>query len=474
MNTSQINLTRRYILALALLAVLSVTGFVILNAAIRAQRTWAAVINVSGRQRMLSQRIARFALLYTLAENADERASLKNILTSDLTLFEESHNALIEGGSVRGLSGDEVLLLPGSPSTEVENLYFGSPSNVDNQVKTYISEAKTILNGPTSELTVDNPHLQYLLKSSGSDILIGLNTVTGQYQIESEAATSQLQVLEFGVVGATLLAIILTGFLIFRPMVQQITKRTQELLENVQLVGRQNVQLESRARAIALSAEVSRRLSVARTPRQLAVDVVEQVQEAFKYYHAHIYFVDEATGDLIMAGGTGDAGAAMLARGHKVPKGRGLVGRAAETNAPVLVPDVSKEEGWLSNPLLPETQSEAAVPITAGAKALGVLDVQQNTVNGLAEADVEILQLMAGQVAISMQNARAFEESRARAELESLVGSIGQKIQRSATVEEALQTAVRELGTALGASRVKAKIQPASQQTVSTDPVPAG
>lgn len=214
-----------------------------------------------------------------------------------------------------------------------------------------------------------------------------------------------------------------------------------------------------RSLAVQTSAEVSRRLSVATNPNQLAVEVVEQVKAAFNYYHAHIYFLDEATGDLIMAGGTGEAGAAMLARGHKVPKGRGLVGRAAATNQPVLVPDVSKAEGWLPNVLLPDTKSETAIPISSGNQVLGVLDVQQNTVNGLNEEDVSLLQSLAGQVSISLQNARSFEQSKAQADLESLVNSIGQKIQRTTSVEDTLQTAIRELGLALGASRVSASIQ---------------
>jgi GAF domain-containing protein/HAMP domain-containing protein len=223
-------------------------------------------------------------------------------------------------------------------------------------------------------------------------------------------------------------------------------------------LGKAFEDVRRRALAVQTSAEVSRRLSTATSARQLAVEVVEQVQAAFHYYHAHIYFIDQETGDLVMAGGTGEAGATMLARGHKVTKGRGLVGRAAESNAPVLVPDVSKAEGWLPNPLLPETRSEAAIPITSGKTVLGVIDVQQNVVNGLGDEDVELLQSLAGQVAISYVNARTFEESRAKADLEAMVNAIGQKIQRTDSIEETLQTAIRELGVALGASSVKASI----------------
>ena len=80
------------------------------------------------------------------------------------------------------------------------------------------------------------------------------------------------------------------------------------------------------------------------------------------------------------------------------------------------------------------------------------------SINGLGENDIVLLQSLASQVAISLQNARTYEQSRAQAELESKVNLIAQKIQRAATMEEVLQIAIREVGQALGASRVRARI----------------
>jgi nitrate/nitrite-specific signal transduction histidine kinase len=228
-------------------------------------------------------------------------------------------------------------------------------------------------------------------------------------------------------------------------------------------------------KALATFREISR-LSATLEEKQLAAEVVDRVQKTLRIHHALIYLYDEAGENLILAGGTGEVGRRMLAEGHKLPKGKGPAGRAAESNAPVLLGDVSKDPDRPVHPLLPKTKSEAAVPIAAGERVLGVLDVQQNIANGITPADVEALQSIAEQVALAARKTREPAPERRQAEREALIASISRKIRGTASAEDALRTAALELGLALGSgeARIAVSAIPPSSRTEAGADSPAG
>lgn len=239
-------------------------------------------------------------------------------------------------------------------------------------------------------------------------------------------------------------------------LAETLNTMTSQLSESI---ANLEAQVQARTRALEASNEVGRRISANLIPQRLVAEVVNQVKIAFDYYHVHVYLIDKAGENLVMAGGTGEAGKQLLANKHQIEHGQGLVGQAAETNASVLVPDVTKNSTWLPNPLLPDTKAETAVPIIYADKLFGVLDVQHNVVDGLSQRDVDLLESIAAQVAIALQNARAYERAQDKAEQEAHFNEINRTIQSTTDVETAMQVAVRELGRVLDAKQVRVQLQ---------------
>lgn len=232
----------------------------------------------------------------------------------------------------------------------------------------------------------------------------------------------------------------------------EMTTQIQDLVTNLEL------RVSERTRVLEASMDVSRSVSTILDQKQLVAEVVQQVRDSFNYYHVHIYLVDENTNDLVMAGGTGEAGQVLLGGGHKIAQGKGLVGRAAATKSTVLITNVEEEESWIPNPVLPDTKAEIATPIISGGRVLGVLDVQQNEVNSLTEIDTQLLELVATQIAIALRNARLYASAQSQARREAVANSIGQKLQTAANIESVLQIAAQELGKALNSQRATVQL----------------
>ena len=216
----------------------------------------------------------------------------------------------------------------------------------------------------------------------------------------------------------------------------------------------------ARTKDLATVAEVGTATATVLETDKLLQAVVDLTKERFELYHSHIYLLDEKGENLVLTSGAGEPGRIMVSEKRSIPldSEQSLVARAARERKGVIVNDVTQSPDFLPNPLLPDTRSELAVPMIVGGKVIGVFDVQSDQVGRFTDSDINIQTTLAAQVSTSIQNVRSFEQSKAQADLESLVNAIGQKIQRTTTVDDTLQTAVRELGLALGASRVTGHI----------------
>jgi signal transduction histidine kinase len=139
--------------------------------------------------------------------------------------------------------------------------------------------------------------------------------------------------------------------------------------------------------------------------------VVNRIKTEFNLYHVHVYLIEEGSGDLIMAEGSGEVGRQLKEKGHRLPAGRGIVGAAASTNEHFLSNNVEETPNFIRNPLLLDTKSELAVPLRKGGQVLGVLDMQSEQLNRFTAEEAALMQSIANQTAVALDNARLLAET---------------------------------------------------------------
>jgi len=92
----------------------------------------------------------------------------------------------------------------------------------------------------------------------------------------------------------------------------------------------------------------------------------------------------------------------------RVAATEGIVGAAATLKEPVIVPDVTVDPRYLM--VNPETRSELAIPMIHKGKVIGVLDLESPQPNYFTEDHVQTLSILAGNLAVSLENARLYEQ----------------------------------------------------------------
>jgi len=217
-------ITLKYIIALGIIAFLSVSSFLTVRKVIKSQETSAAVITVTSRQRFLSQCIAIYSLCLVNIRGEKELAAFRSDLLDAVTLLEKSHAGLIHGDRSMNLSGNQ--------SPQVYAFYFEQPVCLDKQIRNFIAEANALAQDAEDRLTPDNPHLQYILNDFASNLVDSLNLVVEQLQMESEEDNRQLQRLEAVILGVTLCALVLIAVFIFYPMAREIQQSGQKLMRS--------------------------------------------------------------------------------------------------------------------------------------------------------------------------------------------------------------------------------------------------
>ena len=197
---------------------------------------------------------------------------------------------------------------------------------------------------------------------------------------------------------------------------------TAQLRESIdtleQRVASRTLDLERRSAYLAASAEVSRAAVSILDPDMLIRQVVDLIRERFDLYYVGLFLVDETNTWAVLRSGTGAAGQAMLARQHRMRIGEGMIGWSV-ANAEARIASHAEVDGVrLVNPELPDTRSEAALPLRSRGQVLGALTVQSARPDVFDPESVAVLQTMVDQVAVAIDNARLLAQAQASLEAE--------------------------------------------------------
>jgi PAS domain S-box-containing protein len=317
-------------------------------------------------------------------------------------------------------------------------------------VITYISPMVELHTGFSPESIIGKSFHSFVYQEDLATLEVGLGY----------ALTGQIQVLDFRIPDQT-------GSL------RYVRAYTHPILQDERILGLQGVlsdvterrrveeALERRASQLALLNYIGEQIAAVTELKNVLDNAARLIQNAFGYYHVGIFTPDFERGELLMRATSGSF-AELFPEGHHLKFGQGMVGWASMHKTTLLSNDVRQEPRYTN--LYPDkilTRSELAVPILVGDKMSGVLDIQSPLVNAFDDNDVRVMETVADQIAIAMENARLYEEVRRqlkdREHRENML-----RIQRDLLVrlnmakglDETLQLAIENLAAELRASRV--------------------
>ncbi len=241
-------LSRLYITALSAIALLAILGQLLIQFSLFQQSSDAGVINIAGRQRMLSQKLTKGALALLATSDLTARRDHVEEVRTTLTLWVRSHTGLQHGDAQLGLSGNN--------SDAVTKLFVVIQPNFQAMVdaaQQFLATVDQDQAKPAATLNAEiMPSLQTLLTQEPT-FLTGMDAIVSQYQQEAEARVAQLKLIELALLSLTLLVLLLEGFLVFRPAIQRLSKSVADLVQAEQQIAARTKELEQKNTELELA-----------------------------------------------------------------------------------------------------------------------------------------------------------------------------------------------------------------------------
>ncbi len=198
---------------------------------------------------------------------------------------------------------------------------------------------------------------------------------------------------------------------------EQVRKNADQLeAANLELQSSQNElasqaqELERRARYLEANAIIARNVAAELDPNTLLRRVVTLISDQFDFYHTGIFLIDPTGSFAVLESASSRGGQRMLERGHRLRVGQeGIVGYVASQGRSRVALDTGEDAVYFDNPDLPDTRSEVALPLRVRGQVMGVLVVQSTESKAFNDQDIAVLETMADQIAIALQNAQLFQ-----------------------------------------------------------------
>ncbi len=228
-----LTLKQSYILALSLILLLAIVKYAAMESMIKTQDSAAVVINMSGRQRMLSQRIALFAnIMVAEGHSQKERQAARASFNRTLEEFQSNHNALI--------NGDPERQIPVLENANILDIYQDEETGLDSLVKQYIEAGHAILSDNSNKEAA----LSFIMEVGPNTLLQQLNEIVILH--EKNAIQDVQNIRDFQTVFfiLTVICLILEALYIFRPMVHKIKKNIAELEHKEEIIKSQLLEME--------------------------------------------------------------------------------------------------------------------------------------------------------------------------------------------------------------------------------------
>ncbi len=214
-------LSRLYVIALSTIAISVIVSQFLIRKHLKNQQSDSRVINIAGRQRMLSQKLTKETLLLFSEKDASKKQEITAQLKKTLSLWKSSHVALQKGNDSLGLPGNNSAIVS-KQFTEI-NPIFDVINSATNSIINHVEEAYT-----STEKSYDS--YINIVKTNESPFLTKMDEIVNQYDVEANAKINWLRRLELLLMVITLIILLAEFLFIFWPTAKSIRNTLAELL----------------------------------------------------------------------------------------------------------------------------------------------------------------------------------------------------------------------------------------------------